>query len=485
MAIGRGGSWGRVGSKVRRGASIASAVAAGALLVPVVVAATATPAGASAVTNGTMCVSATSGAPCGTKLEAGLTTDFLLASFDATTALSSSDAITVDGPVTSQFATTATYDVLNDTLNTHCAATAVTFSNSGATVTIGVPAGCTASAGQRVSVLIFSMTTPSAAGYYAWGVHTTADTTEVPTSRIAVTSVPGAPTSPIATVGEKRLTLSWTAPSFDGLLPLTAYDVYCSASGPPSTSGTPTGTVDASNTTLTLLGLVNGLTYRCVVTAVNGDGQSAASPIVSGTPNPTAPPPPRAVHAANGLGFITVSWVRPGLTGGKPITAYDVYCSTTNPPSTSGTPSATVAATTTPLEAKITGLPVGNKYYCVVTTINSIGPSVASIVVTAYSATVPRPPTAPSAVPTNASEILVSWTAPSGDGGEPIAGYIVYCSVTTPPSTKSSPCAEVGPGATSTQVGGLASSTTYYFEVVAVNAIGKSAPSGVVHAATT
>lgn len=484
MAIRLGGLRRRGRGGRRHSVAIAIALGVGVLLLSGVAASVPVPtAGASAVTGFRFCAIDFGHPACATTTTAGDEPSEVGVFFTATTALSSSDSVTIDGPSNSQFPG-GSYQVSNTTLHTTCASSAVTLSDSGASVTVPVPAGCTATAGQGMDLVFVGMTMPSTAGYYAWGLHTTTDRTEQGSSVIKVTSVPGAPGSPTATPGDHKLTVSWAPSDFDGLLPLTGYQVYCAAGGPPSTSGTPTATVGRSTTAVTVLGLLNGIAYQCVVTAVNADGQSATSPIATATPGPTVPPPPRAVVATNGIRAITVSWARPAANGGAAVTSYDVYCSTTNPPSTSGAPSATVPATTTPLSATISHLPIGQQYFCVVTAINSVGASAASAVVTVFSATVPLAPTAPSATPTNVSEVLVSWTAPLHNGGEPVEGYDVYCSVTNPPSTASSPCTEVAPGATSVQVGGLVSSTTYYFEVAAVNAVGSSNPSKVVKATT-
>jgi predicted phage tail protein len=455
-------------------------------------AALAPPAGASMVGNAALCLNANpfiggcAGAGGTTSGEVNTTPSSAYLTFAATSGLTSSDTITVAAPNGGQFQTTGLYDVAIGTVE--CTPSSVTFSNSNTEVTIGVRSQCAASAGATAEVVLTSALTlpPAASSCAQWLVSTSKDTQGSTTNCITVTSVPGAPTSPQATAGERRLTLNWTAPSNTGGVSLTGYDVYCSASGPPSTSGAPTATVGASSTSVTLLGLTNGVTYQCAVTAVNSLGQSSASPTVSGTPHPTAPPPPRAVHGRNGTREISVTWVRPALDGGKPITSYNVYCSTTNPPSTSGTPSATVPATTSPLIAKITHLPVGQTYYCVVESVNAIGASVPSTVVVAHSATAPGAPTAPVVTAIGPTDVVLAWTAPTRDGGEPVQAYFVYCSTTNPPPTTSADaCGGTDAPSTSAAALGLQPGTTYYLDVIAVNAIGPSKPSAVISATTT
>ena len=105
----------------------------------------------------------------------------------------------------------------------------------------------------------------------------------VPT--IATSTVPGAPTSPTAVPGNASITVGWTDPTSNGGTPIIGYDIYCSTTSPPSTTGSPTSSVaGASASSGDVTGLTNGSLYHCIVTAVNDNGQSAPSPVVSATP---------------------------------------------------------------------------------------------------------------------------------------------------------------------------------------------------------
>ena len=119
--------------------------------------------------------------------------------------------------------------------------------------------------------------------------------------------------------------------------------------------------------------------YYFVVTALNSDGQSAASsPVVNATPTtvPSAPLSPSLLRSGKN---ITVSWGAPA-TGGLPITAYDVYESTTPTVSTSGAPKAAVSGST--LSATIKKLSKTAKYYFVVLAVNTDGKSAPSATIT-------------------------------------------------------------------------------------------------------
>ncbi len=86
--------------------------------------------------------------------------------------------------------------------------------------------------------------------------------------------------------------------------------------------------------------------------------------------------------------------------------------------------------------------------------------------------TVPDAPTAVSAVPGN-TQAIVSWTAPTYDGGSPITGYEV-----TPYIGMTALTPVVFPSTATTQpMTGLTNGTSYVFTVRAINAIGSSAPS--------
>jgi hypothetical protein len=100
-------------------------------------------------------------------------------------------------------------------------------------------------------------------------------------------TVPGAPTSPIAVEGKKSIAISWTDPTDDGGTAITGYDVYCSTTDPPSTSGSPTVTVSGATTTSATVKIKKGTADYCVVTAVNAQGQSAASPVATQPPDKT------------------------------------------------------------------------------------------------------------------------------------------------------------------------------------------------------
>ena len=118
-------------------------------------------------------------------------------------------------------------------------------------------------------------------GYYSTGVSLTVGTT-------APETVPGAPTSPVATAGDASASVSWTAPASDGGSVVTGYVVtpYIGA-----VAQTPV-IFSSTETTQDVTGLTNGTAYTFKVAAINAVGtgsQSAASNSVTPATVPGAP----------------------------------------------------------------------------------------------------------------------------------------------------------------------------------------------------
>ncbi len=90
-------------------------------------------------------------------------------------------------------------------------------------------------------------------------------------------------------------------------------------------------------------------------------------------------------------------------------------------------------------------------------------------------ATTPGAPTGLSATAGNV-QVVLSWSAPSSNGGSPITGYDVY-EGTSPGGESATALNTSLISGTSYTVTGLTNGTTYYFTVKAVNAVGSSAAS--------
>jgi len=89
-------------------------------------------------------------------------------------------------------------------------------------------------------------------------------------------SVPSAPSAPIATPGNGEVSLSWTAPDDDGGRTVTGYTVSTSPG---------TATCSTASTSCVVAELANGTEYTFTVVATNTAGDSEASTPVSATPS--------------------------------------------------------------------------------------------------------------------------------------------------------------------------------------------------------
>ncbi len=168
---------------------------------------------------------------------------------------------------------------------------------------------------------------------------------------------------------------------------------------------------------------------------------------------------PTGVAAAPGNMSAVVSWSAPADPGSSPITGYTATSS----------PGGKTCTSTGTLSCTVSGLTNGTSYTFTVTAINAVGTGPSSVPSAAVTPrAVPGAPTAVVAAAGNASAV-VSWSAPSSNGGSPITGY----AVTSSPGSKT--CTTTG--TLSCTVTGLTNRTAYTFTVTATNGIGISLPS--------
>jgi len=106
---------------------------------------------------------------------------------------------------------------------------------------------------------------------------------------VSLPTVPDAPTDLSAVTGDQQATLTWKAPLFDGNSTLIKYQV--SAMPDPRTESADDVFAETGYISFTFDGLVNGVTYKFQVTAVNDVGPGIGSEIITGTPHSTSLPP--------------------------------------------------------------------------------------------------------------------------------------------------------------------------------------------------
>ena len=105
--------------------------------------------------------------------------------------------------------------------------------------------------------------------------------------------MPDAPAEFSVTTGDQVAKLIWKEPEFDGGSPITTYQI--SAKPDPLTSAASNVFAETADTFFTFDGLVNGITYKFQVNAVNDVGPGIASEIITGTPLAPYVPTPTTI----------------------------------------------------------------------------------------------------------------------------------------------------------------------------------------------
>ncbi|HYL65689.1 MAG TPA: fibronectin type III domain-containing protein [Nitrosopumilaceae archaeon] len=201
---------------------------------------------------------------------------------------------------------------------------------------------------------------------------------------------------------------------------------------------------------------------------------------------PTAPGAPTNLAASTvSSSQINLSWTAPSNNGGSAITGYKIERSTDSGTTWSTIQSNTASTSTTYSD---TGLAASTAYTYRVSAINAVGtgnPSnTASATTSGTAPTAPQPPTGLTANTVSSSQINLSWTAPSNNGGSAITGYKIERS-TDGGTTWSTISANTASTSTTFSDTGLAASTTYTYRVSAINAVGTSSPSNTASATTS
>ena len=212
----------------------------------------------------------------------------------------------------------------------------------------------------------------------------------------------------------------------------------------------------------TVMGLTNGATYTFRIRAVNNIGPGAATGEKSVTPQ-GPPPAPTDFSATGGVTSVTLSWT--AAVSVSPITKYQ-YAQDGGAWNDIGNsaPDETNAVSFT-----VTGLINDNPYTFKVRAVSAIGDGVATGEKTATPRTVPGAPRNVAAAPSDGVALL-TWEAPSADGGAPITGYEWGGDNSGGGGWRPVPG---GDGDThSYLVTGLTNATSYTLKVRAVNAAG-------------
>lgn len=190
-------------------------------------------------------------------------------------------------------------------------------------------------------------------------------------------------------------------------------------------------------------------------------------------PQPTVPGTPTLLGASGGVSAISLSWTTPA-DGGSPITGYQVWRGT----SAGGEG----LLTTVGVQQGYTDSAVaaGTTYWYQVAAVNALGPSARSNELSARLITTPSAPTLLGAAADKTA--VLSWTAPTSDGGGTITAYNVYRRVGA--GTEAF-LASTGGTETIYVDGNLANGTQYTYRVGALNAAGEGLRSNAVSVTPT
>jgi hypothetical protein len=237
-------------------------------------------------------------------------------------------------------------------------------------------------------------------------------------------AIPGPPLNVVAIPGNASAQVSWV-PSPDGQA-ITSYTVRNLLNTPglamPDVIVTaPAGSTDVP-TSITINGLVNGISYQFEVAATNDEGTSLFSkPSLIIMPfNPTVPKAPTNVAAAGHDSSASVAWtgVPDYLNGGFPIVEYHVEVEIENQ---------TIRTEVVPFpqtSTLVTGLTNGTIYTFVVTAHNVMGDSLPSVPSNSVIPTAPVSPPLPVPPPPAASaDLAVTISGPNAIPQNSTAGY--------------------------------------------------------------
>jgi titin len=318
------------------------------------------------------------------------------------------------------------------------------------------------------------ITVPSLPNGHAYTFTVTATNsvgTSVPSSASAAVtpaSVPDAPTALTATHGDGSASLYWAVPSSQGL-PITVYNVIV--------TDVTSGVVQALNTVnawADLRGLVNGDSYRFVVSANNALGRGATS-ATSGTFVPAgAPGRASGISTTPGDGSVVVRWTA-ASDNGSPVTGYAVSDGLGH----------TCTTDAAGRNCTISGLTNGLVTRVSVTATNAEGSTSANsepfmpaglpgapgaVVAADHTISVYVPP-----VLVDQHYARVTWDAPSANGSA-ITGYTVTA-IDQTDSTRGGQRVGVAGYASSADLGGLVLGDEYVFSVTATNGVGTGSAS--------
>ena len=285
----------------------------------------------------------------------------------------------------------------------------------------------------------------------------------------AVVSVPGPPFITSVTAGVQNATVAFIAPVDDGGATVFAYTATCSTA-----DGSLRGARSGNVSPLRVGGLAPGKSYACRVAARNIVGLGALSG-VSGPVVPllgvgrSKPGAPTNVHAIAEIESVRLDFtLAPDPRGSRKVVQFRGKCTSSD--------GGVSAVRRVNRRALIVGpLTAGKTYTCVVRdeSKNGFGPYSAPSNAVVPLAPLPALGAATiTSVTAGVGRLIISFTQPAHDGGQPILHYRVTC-VSTDGGTPNVRTGVASP----IVVLGLSTAKTYTCEVIAHNRQGNGPPS--------
>lgn len=326
---------------------------------------------------------------------------------------------------------------------------------------------CSTVSASETSCTIEPLTSGSTYYVSVYAVNATGNGLSSSRIQVVAGATPSVPRSVTASRVASGIHVAWLAPAENGSAAVTSYVVRAFTSTSSSADAVATCTTTGLDCTVT--GVSASTRYYVSVAAVNASGEGVASSRVS-VPVAAEPGAPRSVSVTRGNGYARVQWAAPLSNGGSTITRYVARAFDSL---TGGREVAQCSPTTSRLECNVGPLPNGGSYYIDVTATNHYGdgaPSTPRIVV--QPGTDSSPPRAVTAEQ-RPQGIVVTWAVPESDGGYSISSYVARAWSASVGGTATAQCRATG----DTCAIAPASQAPVYVDVVAVTALGESAPS--------
>ena len=278
--------------------------------------------------------------------------------------------------------------------------------------------------------------------------------------------------------GDSAIDLSWTAPADSGASAITGYQIESSRAG--NTWGDLVANTGSTATTYRHGGLQPGTTRHYRVSAINSAGAGLPSNVDDATTGGRPGAPTSLTAAADADTAIDLSWTAPADSGSSAVVGYRIERSTND---TTGWSDLVANTNSTGTTYKHTGLASASTWYYRVSAINSVGLGTSSNVANATTKARPGAPTSLTAAADADTAIDLSWTAPADSGSSAVVGYRIEWS-TNDTTGWSDLVANTNSTGTTYKHTGLASASTWYYRVSAINALGPGMSSNVANATT-